>query len=102
MKTRTMIQYTLGALGMLVAAAPMAHAEQARWGGGFGGGDVPAAVAPAPTQTRWAAGWGGQTAEKATVGHNAPSVRATWAAGWGGEPTREEVKADLAANMPRR
>jgi hypothetical protein len=86
MNTRTIIKITFGTLGLLAMVTPLAQAEPARWGGGFGGGETRRTPADAG-QTRWAAGWGGQQSEQKVVtpARSEPAPRTYWSAGWGGE-----------------
>jgi hypothetical protein len=109
MKTRTMIQSALAAFTLM--AAPLARADEprpatteARWGGGFGGGnEVRAAKEPATVTNSWAAGWGGEKSPKVpgTLQHE-PQARTYWAGGFGGERTAQESKVDMAANSRRK
>jgi hypothetical protein len=92
------IKVTFGTLGLLAVASPVARAQQARWGGGFGGGET-RTIAASTGQTRWAAGWGGQQPGQKIAAPPAsePAPRTIWAAGWGGEPDRTVKNTDLAA-----
>src|SRR3954447_3542069 len=97
MNTRTIIKITFGTLGLLGVVTPMARAEPARWGGGFGGGETRTLAAPV-RQTRWAAGWGGEQAGQKVRPPVAsePAPRTYWSAGWGGEPEKTAGSTDLA------
>jgi hypothetical protein len=100
MNTRTVIKVTFGTLGLLALVTPLAQAEPARWGGGFGGGETRSIPAGAG-QTRWAAGWGGQERDQkvATPARPEPAPRTYWSAGWGGEqenPVKTVDSTDLA------
>jgi hypothetical protein len=104
-RTRSMMNRALAGLALLGAVGGLAQAqEQAKWVGGFGGGDSRSTGVTEPVQAtnepRWAAGCCGGTGrgEQTVMARSPADGRTPSPAGWGGEAPRREAPPRLYAH----